>query len=345
MTNQKTFENKKFLTDVTIIHPPVKFIFFVFCGRQNCSRMEDYEKIIRKYLRQTATIHIYSFPYFILETFLALVILLLYVLLHLEVSKIYKKMLRLRPNSVYCETHSGSISKDSLCSVTTHYREVYTVSKHPSTTIAYKRIANNIRSTNSQLGWILPTHPIDESLASRPLSIEKKKYAEKIANLTPEQFVKIDKERKLREKELDSYMTSLSTLCKNVLNKKYSSQTLQKQVEMAKENLQCNKTSLEGKYLGFKTEAMTKSLFNMLEQMITNSSLQNPLPFKGDITTLALDVADLSTDNQYFTRDIAKWETNSSSCISETTNETESVDTFKEEQSEKDETLKVKWQQ
>ena len=57
---------------------------------------------IYRVLVQSATIHIYSFPKFTLEIFLATMICLLFCYLHVEVTNIGKATLRIRPNTVHC---------------------------------------------------------------------------------------------------------------------------------------------------------------------------------------------------------------------------------------------------
>lgn len=269
----------------------------------------DYISIIRKYLRQTATIYLHSNPNFIMEAFLAFITFLLYVYQHIDIYGLSKRMLYIKPNTIYYNTVSGNLckltllfnfktsinylgsnSKDSLCtSITNFQHQVNTT--NPSTTIAYKR-ALTTDSSKSQMGWILQTQPTNRSMV-----LERKRLADQILSLTPDQYVKLDKKRRKKEKEFENHSASLATLCRNVTRQKYSSSTLSRQIEMVRENLECNSKSLEGKYLGHKADIMTRSLLCILEHIITNSSLENPLPFKGDITTLALDAAELSQIN------------------------------------------------
>lgn len=58
---------------------------------------------MHKILSQKATVHIYSFPNFILETFMAVIVCLIYGILHIEVSKISNKCTKLKPHRLICK--------------------------------------------------------------------------------------------------------------------------------------------------------------------------------------------------------------------------------------------------
>lgn len=117
---------------------------------------------------------------------------------------------------------------------------------------------------------------------------------DKFVSITPNQYVKMEKERKIREKDLEDCLKSLTTLCSNVLDNKLSQSTIQKQIQEAREELLFPQPI--NKYLGFDTAALTNSLFDLLENIITESSIEKPLPFKGDLTTFAMNAGNFNTD-------------------------------------------------
>lgn len=119
---------------------------------------------------------------------------------------------------------------------------------------------------------------------------------DKFISLTPAQYVKMEKERKVREKDLENCLKSLTTLYSNVLDNKLSQGTIGRQIQQAREELLFPQPV--NKYLGFDTAALTKSLFDLLEKIVTESSIEKPLPFKGDFTTLAMDAGNFNMSAQ-----------------------------------------------
>ncbi|GJQ76199.1 hypothetical protein Trydic_g1942 [Trypoxylus dichotomus] len=253
--------------------------------------MDEFPALLMKILSQTATVHIYSFPHFTLETFLAIVMFFIYAYLHFEISKIAKCTLRLRPNTVqYRKFLRECNSRESICTSITRVQHEYctfNVSRCPSSHLTYKRLCSNY-SNHSQCGWILPQ--TNHYRARNPTS----ERFETIASLTPAEYVKRDKEKRLRERELQRCFQSLTTLYDNVVEKKFSEKTLTTQLEMAKEQTQCTKMAPPSTLVTLPCDAMTTSLFDLLEKIIVPSSVNNPLPFHGDLTSLALDAGNIN---------------------------------------------------
>ncbi|KAF5280905.1 hypothetical protein FQR65_LT03054 [Abscondita terminalis] len=232
-------------------------------------------------MSHSATIYIQSTPHFLMEAFILLVAFILTLFQHVNIINYSKKILRLKPHSIYCKTdREPADDNDSSTSIRKRTNQVLT-------TVAYQR--SSLHSSKSQLGWIFSEHPDTDN--------DKKILSDELLSLTPEEYVKLEKEKKLREKELDNSKYSLSTLCQIAIKKQWSDSTFKKNLSALKENLECNSSSLEGKYLGHKTGMMTESLLCMLENLINNSSIDNPLPFKGNIATLAVDAAELIKTN------------------------------------------------
>lgn len=157
----------------------------------------------------------------------------------------------------------------------------FNVKKSSSTKVAFRRRSSTRGSSHSQLGWVMP-EPAPET-----------EHYESIASLTPREFVKRDKQKKLRERNMKNCFDSLTTLYDNVLVRKYSENTLQNHLELAKESTQCAKICSQHTMNTLPCDAMTQSLFNLLEKIVIPSSTSAHLPFDGDFTTLVLDAGNL----------------------------------------------------
>ncbi|KAK9729176.1 hypothetical protein QE152_g16082 [Popillia japonica] len=100
----------------------------------------------------------------------------IYTYLHFEISKIAKCTLKLRPNSVqYRKFLRECNSRESICTSITRIQHEYCTFNY---------------------GWMLPQNPNFKT--HNPTSDR----LESIASLTPAEYVKRDKERRLREREL-----------------------------------------------------------------------------------------------------------------------------------------------
>ncbi|KAK5649069.1 hypothetical protein RI129_003961 [Pyrocoelia pectoralis] len=236
----------------------------------------DYMKILkiflRKYFGSSVTIWLQSMPILVIECALYAIAFVLLIVQIFQIGKISRRCDRLKPDTIYTKMEKDFRRVD-------HCEKF---KKADPTTTVYKRPLS-MDSSQSQVGWLGNSNVSSDD-----------KYCGDLANITPQQFVKMERERKLREEDFDCGTQSLSTLCQMVVRRELSSETIQKKIVTLKENLECKALTLEGKYLGNKAGDMSESLINMLENLITNSSVEKPLPFKGDITTLAVDAAELS---------------------------------------------------
>lgn len=115
---------------------------------------------------------------------------------------------------------------------------------------------------------------------------------DRFISMTPGQYVRLQKERRSHRKDLETCLKSLTTLYSNVVEDKESQGTLVKQLNQAREELVFPRANKQ--FIGFDTAALTNSLFDLLENIVAESSVDRPLPFKGDLTTLALDAGNLS---------------------------------------------------
>ncbi|XP_018322998.1 uncharacterized protein LOC108735510 isoform X2 [Agrilus planipennis] len=224
---------------------------------------------IYELLGKSAVIHIYSFPNFVLETFLCLIVCLMYLALHYEINFANNSKINIVSNL------AESYSQDSLSTMFTQYR--------------YR----NSHRKKGSADWSLNANRMmgDYAGAIKTIPEERMRYIDNLITLTPTEFVQVDKERRLRDRELSGCLKSLTSLCESVIMKKESRDTIRKQIEMAKQHAEYVKNSTKNMHLD--TAYMTKSFFDLMEQLVTRSNLDNPVPFKGDFTGLALDAGKL----------------------------------------------------
>lgn len=139
-----------------------------------------------------------------------------------------------------------------------------------------------------------PIHVANLGMDTRS-RLETNEQIQKFLSLTPNQFVKIDKAKK--RSKLRQSSRSLATLYNSTIERRLSSETIKRHIELAKEHLELAKMSKDIRSnVKMDVDRVTGSLFDLLERIITTSSLENPLPFRGDIAGLAVDMANLSLD-------------------------------------------------
>lgn len=120
-------------------------------------------------------------------------------------------------------------------------------------------------------------------------SPEHDRYAEQLLSLSPSQFVRLDKEEQKRKV---ACALSLSTLYRNVKEKRFSDEELLKQLEAAKE--ECQYSAYAREIMDYvKAENVTDSLIDLLQEFIDNSSVDNPPPMS-EFTSMVYDVGNFN---------------------------------------------------
>lgn len=262
----------------------------------------DKLEIALKMLKETAQMQIYSSPGFMMETFCAIVISLIFLYLHFEITRIARDTLLLKPHTIFFkDSCRGSYSKESICTSVTRVQHEFCKYRR------YGRLLNQsalggisyratTHSTHSQLEWLLNQN-INRTDMLNPLVEERqgRHYLHsRLAALTPQEFVRLDLEHSKRQRDVKSAMDSLSALYETVISRKISQHAVKEKLQNAKEHLQCMKYTVPMRFL--ETQNLTESLFNILEKHIISSSIENPLAFKGDFTSLAYETGKLSYD-------------------------------------------------
>lgn len=126
----------------------------------------------------------------------------------------------------------------------------------------------------------------DSNSESRTISL-KCTPTEKYNFLTLEEF--------FEQVQEENSVKSLRSLCSDAIERKTSERTIKRHLEMAKEHLDLAKCMLgsgDNKHM----MKVTDSLFELLQRIILSSNNGQPFPFRGDMATLAAEIADLSLD-------------------------------------------------
>lgn len=252
-----------------------------------------------KLLFQSATAYIYSTPTFALETALLVVVSVLYIFLHVEITNITLRTCRLKPNSLYLSNRlRAAYSRDSDCTSITHVQHKIRINVSRGSLTTHfscnnRRASSTSNSSNGNLGAPLHAGDVGHTRISTPLDLYQR--IDRVLTMTPEEYIKHDCVRKARENDLVNCIKSLSTLYQDAVARKTSRQATQQHLELAREHLEQAKISSDtSRYLGRNADALTSSLFDLLEGIIMSSSPERPLPFKGDLTTLIFDAGNLT---------------------------------------------------
>lgn len=251
--------------------------------------MNEIVNFATKCMYTTTSAHIYSSPHFALEVALMLIVCIIYILLHLEISNTAVRTLILKPNAVYLSNRiKATFSNDSNCtSITCVQHQVcalgITDSKHTEFRDCIRRNQKIELGSPLRIGDCMNT-------------VEKK--IENMLSLTPDEYVQKDIISKLTQSDFGFCLKSLTTLFETCVNGKKSETTIKRQIQMAKEELQNASIATDtNRYFGRNAIALTSSLFDLLEGIILSSSLEHPLPFKGDLTTFIFDVGNLNINS------------------------------------------------
>lgn len=238
--------------------------------------MDEPWRYANKILFKSANANIYSTPPFVMEAILSVVVCVIYIFLHIDLSNIKRKTIRLKPNYIYMSNRVRQLAnnKSSTSRSAVHLFNVSDTNIGGESTTA--------DTINSVMGDILK---------SSTKNVEEK--IDNVLKLTPDEYLKQQKQLNSKN-EFHACLKSLSSLYEDCLRGEKSDTELQKQLQLAKDSLGEDAV----KYLGKNAQYLTQSLFDLLEKMVMSSSLEKPLPFKGDITTLVFDAGNFSVEEE-----------------------------------------------
>lgn len=259
--------------------------------------ISQFSRILPNYMFRSATAYIYSSPVFTLETVLLTIVCTIYVFLHLEIANITLKTCNLKPNSLFLSNRLRAvISRASDCTSITRVQEriKFSIGKSSSSTrLSYNRLTSTISSHSN--GELAKPQNAGDVFYTKRSGGDLTHRIDTVLSMTPEDYIKNDYVRKAKENELVNCIKSLSTLYQDAVVRKVSRQTTHRHLELAKEHLEQAKISSDtARYLGRNADALTSSLFDLLEGIIMTSAPERPLPFKGDLTTLIFDAGNLN---------------------------------------------------
>lgn len=140
-------------------------------------------------------------------------------------------------------------------------------------------------NSRSQFGWIISDLAGTFSPMYGPsISNRKSLYAETLASITPREFVKRDKERKLKEMEtLKCPPESLTKLYNDVMKKNLSESTMNTQLELAKEQTYCVKDTPPPPVFTLPAEGTTQSLLDIIERIVRSYTTNSISRINGNL--------------------------------------------------------------
>lgn len=235
--------------------------------------MDEPWRYANKILFKSATANIYSSPPFVMEAILSFAVCCIYIFLHFDLYYISKRTVHRKAKYVYLSNRIRQLATSSESNSIVH---LFNVS---NTNITEMNCRNS--SINSA---------VEEALRKASNSVEEK--IENVLKHTPEEYLKQQKQLHSKN-EFHACLKSLSSLYEDCIKGEKTDKELQQQLQIAKDSLGEDAV----KYLGKNAQYLTQSLFDLLEKMVMSSSLENPLPFKGDITTLVFDAGNFNVED------------------------------------------------
>ncbi|XP_074030819.1 uncharacterized protein [Leptinotarsa decemlineata] len=245
--------------------------------------MDEFINYLVKLLTNNILVHIYSYPHFAIETFIASVICVTHCLLIFEVNNLFRRTntraaIKLRhrhpqlKDAESCSYHTISRLHTQIFPQkieTTATRQSYYV---PS----YTRRLNKKLSNASNFGWVIPTRG-DSRIVMRHGYNDR---VEHLLSISPSEYVRKDKERKHREAGLRSCIHSLTSLLEKALNNENmelesaSREAIKKSINALKENFE-HQIAVENNYnMG---DFASPSLHSLLGHSVQKKSLRNSL--------------------------------------------------------------------
>ncbi|KAL3289109.1 hypothetical protein HHI36_003550 [Cryptolaemus montrouzieri] len=252
--------------------------------------MEDLFHSITKLLAHNIVVHIYSLPNFSIESFVTSLICIVHILLIVEVNSLVgqiteKSIAKLRRQRIMRDDSRPS-SRASLHSNETHVKMQHHLRKYyesHSPFLPHNHNQNKLSKINelekSNYNWI--------SLS--PVDGEKYEKIDQILSVSPSDYIKKDKEKKIHENELRHCLKSLTTLLECSVASKMSNTSLAKSISIIKnhlkssnscENITDNKKTIEN------NRNTTESLFDMMERSLTLSTKEDGMTSHGDVARM-----------------------------------------------------------
>lgn len=233
--------------------------------------MDEPWRYANKILFKAASATIYSTPPFVMETILSLIVCSIYIFLHLDLINLSVRTVQLRPNRVQ---------------VSSNVRHLVSNPSNTTSISCVKDHLFNVSDCNIRGSFISK-----QNVKVREAAKNVEEKIENVLKMTPDEYLKQQKQVNSKN-EFHACLKSLSSLYEDCIKGEKSDRELQKQLQNAKDSL--GEDAI--KYLGKNAQYLTQSLFDLLEKMVMSSSLENPLPFKGDITTLVFDAGNLNVE-------------------------------------------------
>lgn len=235
--------------------------------------MEEFFHYATKILSHNIVVHIYSIPNFTIESFIYGLMCIVHFLLIMEVnstvSGVVEKSLEKfkRTKSIKDQEKISSIVSADSAKIHHHLKKYY--ENRPCFSMSYQKKM----STFGPNGWVFP-NSVDERYDK----------IDQILSVTPSEFIRRDKERKVQENELTTCLKSLTSLLQSNEGKNFSDPSLQKNIELLKTQLRNSESVNDLRTLKKET---TENLYELMEesllQSITKGSMTYEVNSHGDV--------------------------------------------------------------
>ncbi|XP_044744503.1 uncharacterized protein LOC123306523 [Coccinella septempunctata] len=248
--------------------------------------MEELFHSITKILAHNIVVHVYSLPNFSIESFITSLICVVHILLIMEVNSLVshiteKSIAKLRRQRIMRDDSKPN-SSISLQSGDTHVKMQHHLRKYYENHSPFippnystKKLTKIPEMQSSDYNWI-------------PTTVEEEKYEkiDQILSVSPSDYIKKDKEKKIHENELRHCLKSLTTLLECSVASRMSTTSLAKSISIIRDHLkttgsneniaESNKKATEN------NRKTTDSLFDMMERSLTQSAKEDGVTSHGD---------------------------------------------------------------
>ncbi|KAG5889242.1 hypothetical protein JTB14_006378 [Gonioctena quinquepunctata] len=243
--------------------------------------MDEVINQLAKVLNKTVVVHIYSYPHFAIETFLAFVVCIAHCLMIFEINNLYRRTnakaavkLRLKHPQL---REVGSCSYHTISRLHTQISPQQiqtTATKHSYIVPSYKRL-NRKLSTASNYGWVIPTYH-GESLLMVRHGHGYNDRVDHLLSISPSEYVREDKQRKHQEAGLRSCIHSLSSLLEKALSDDIMMESVSK--DAIKKSINAMKETFENQFIGdIYGDLCSLSLHSLLNYSVNKKSLKSSL--------------------------------------------------------------------
>ncbi|KAK9877443.1 hypothetical protein WA026_018553 [Henosepilachna vigintioctopunctata] len=249
--------------------------------------MEELFHTVTKLLAHNIVVHIYSLPNFTIESFVTSLICVVHILLIMEV------------NSLVSQVTEKSIAKFRRKRIMRDESKPSSLMSLQSGDTAQVKMQYHLRKYYESHSPFIPPNYSTKKLTKIPVTqvsdvnivnltaaqCEKYQKIDQILSVSPSDYIKKDKEKKIHENELRHCLKSLTALLECSVASKMSTTSLAKSISIIREHLKSAKSNehiTEDNHQIIETsKKATESLYDIMERSLTQS-VQEQVASHGD---------------------------------------------------------------